>query len=120
VPELERLLRQESARFLDRLDRINKTLEKLAEEPDEIQMEVAPPVCPHCGQFNPTVRVLGDSTGPLMECVLEAECGNCNKTMFAVPIQWDMIPDIETYRLYLAEREKLQDAGRTTRDTGNS
>lgn len=101
-------------RFLSRLDRIAKAVELLAAEETEIQMEVSPPVCPHCGMFNPMVRVIGDSEGPLMDCVLQAECGNCHLTMLAVPIQWDMLPDVSSYERYVTERTALQDAGRAT------
>ena len=110
---MDREIRQVTDRFLSRLDRLTKAVESLAEEP-EIQMEIAPPVCPHCGVFNPSVRIPDGADGPLMDCVLQAECGNCGMTMFAVPIQWDMLPDVAAYERYVVERTEIQNAGRDT------
>jgi hypothetical protein len=114
---VDRELQRTADRFLDRLERLTKAVEALAEEPEsEFQMEISPPVCPHCGTFNPTVFIPDGGSGPLMECVLQAECGNCHLTMFAVPIQWDMLPDVSSYEHYVSERTAIQDAGRTASD----
>ena len=106
-------------RLLDRLDRLTVAVEKLGEEPEsmELKMEISPPVCPHCGAFNPTVVVPEGGDGPLMDCVLKAVCRNCDNLILAVPIQWDMLPDYETYERYVHERMEIQDAGRRTNNS---
>jgi hypothetical protein len=115
---VDRELQRLADRFLSQLTRLTTAVEKLAEEPEfqELKVEFAPPVCPHCGTFNPEVFIPDGGSGPLMECVLQAECGNCHRTMFAVPVQWDMLPDVSSYERYLAERNEIQDAGRTPSD----
>lgn len=57
------------------------------EERDTGDSIFGPPLCPHCGTFNPGVRNEGGD-GPMAEFALIANCQNCSKTFFAVPQGW--------------------------------
>lgn len=88
------------------LERAVTALERLAQDP-VIEIEAAPPACPHCGQFNPTVTVEKDTDGPLGECVLQARCGSCGRGFFALPITWEMAISPDEVRQAMAERAEL-------------
>jgi hypothetical protein len=70
------------------LERIAVAVETLAEEP-ELEIPTSPPICPHCGQFNPDVHGKeSEGTGPMSEFFLEFRCMTCDFTFFAVPQGW--------------------------------
>lgn len=71
------------------LERGIRAIESLAEDP-VIQMQVGPPVCPHCETINPTVLVReSEGVGALGEFVIRAECQLCRNVFFAMPVQWE-------------------------------
>lgn len=50
---------------------------------------VAPPLCPHCGRFNPEIRSGGtEGRGLMSEYVLVAICQHCEGTFYAMAQGW--------------------------------
>jgi len=82
-------------------------LERLAQDP-VIEIEAAPPVCPHCNNLNPKVTIEKDADGPLGECVLQARCENCGRGFFAIPITWQMATSVEEVKQEMAERAGIE------------
>ena len=89
------------------LERGVAAVELLAQDPI-IEIEAAPPICPHCNRMNPTVIVEKDSDGPLGECVLQARCGDCGRNFFAVPVTWHMHTSLDSVKQEMDERAELQ------------
>lgn len=97
------------------LERLTVAVERLADDP-VIEMEVAPPVCPNCHLFNPTVATSeAAGTGPMVELYVEMKCQNCDTTFWGAPVQWSVHSDIENLRGELQER-----AEHVKRVSGNS
>jgi len=70
------------------LERIAVGIEKLGDEP-EFEIPTAPPVCPHCGKLNPTIKTDDSAgTGPMGDIFMEVTCMNCSHSWFAVPQGW--------------------------------
>jgi hypothetical protein len=85
---------------------MSTALEKLATEP-EIEIEAGPPLCPHCGKFDPSIQMHGgESSGRLSEFVLTGQCDNCHKTFYVVTESYSMHthPDMAVFEI--REREK--------------
>lgn len=57
------------------------------EERDVGESMLAPPVCPHCGTFDPELRSEGGH-GHMSEFVLVGQCLNCNRIVYAIPQGW--------------------------------
>jgi hypothetical protein len=56
-----------------------------------VEIQAGPALCPHCGQFNPTVTVLPtEGSGNLDEWILVAECHHCNHTFYGLVESWSM------------------------------
>jgi len=89
------------------LERGVEAVERLAQDP-VLEIEAAPPMCPHCGNFNPIVIVTEGSDGPLSECVLYCQCQNCNQAFYAMPVTWHMHQEMQTVREELKERAEIQ------------
>lgn len=86
------------------LERIALGIEKLAEDPI-VEMEVAPPVCPHCGVFNPNVTTSDiGGTGRLAEFHVALTCEECGKPFWGTPVQWSMHLEMSTLRREILER----------------
>ena len=84
-----------------------KALEALAEDP-EIRVEVHPPVCPHCEQVNPVVKVREtEAEGQLAEFVIRAECLHCHEYFYALPFQMDSVKTITEAQELVQERMEL-------------
>lgn len=99
-------------RELELLERGVTALEKMVDEPAlEIQWEPGPPICPSCGNFNPSVTLPpGESeTGRLGELFLEVRCGECGSTIYAVIDSYSMHQGIETARAELQNRKEEYD-----------
>jgi hypothetical protein len=92
-------------------ERATIALEALAQDPI-IEIEAAPPICPHCGKMNPTITIEEGGEGPLAEIFFAAKCGECNKGFFAVPVTWHMHTTLETIREEMKERAELQSNGK--------
>lgn len=89
------------------MGRMANALEKLTTDP-EIEIEAGPPICPHCGQFDPTVRVAeGGGGGPLSEFVLIAACDNCKKMMYVLTESYSVHRVPETAKAEIDERRKV-------------
>jgi hypothetical protein len=94
------------------LERIAKGIEKLAEDPI-VEMEVGPPVCPHCDRLNPRIATHEQGgTGQLYEMFVAMRCEECGGDFYGVPVQWEMHTDTETLRHALQERAGYVDNGR--------
>jgi hypothetical protein len=73
---------------MERTAKANEELIRLAtEERDSGESLVGPPLCPHCGMFDPKVRSEGGD-GQMSEFALVAACGHCNGMIYAVPQGW--------------------------------
>lgn len=81
----------------DVLERIAVGVEKMASEP-QIEVEFGPPVCPHCGTFNPEVQIEAESgEGKLAEFVIgPGTCLTCGGTMYAVVESFSMHRELQT------------------------
>lgn len=98
------------------LERIASGIEKLGEDP-VIQMETAPPVCPHCETMNPDVGVEeSGGTGPLGEFVIRCTCQKCHRVFYALPIQWACVPEISQLEEVLAQHKELSGYGNNGND----
>jgi hypothetical protein len=94
------------------LERIAGGIEKMAEDP-VVEMEVGPPICPHCGRFNPSVTTDEQGgTGTIFEIYLEMVCNSCGNTIYGTPVQWSMHNDVAALRAELVERMDSVDNGR--------
>ena len=97
------------------LERIAVAVERLAEDP-VIQMETAPPVCPHCETVNPNVSTEDKGgAGPMAEFVIRFTCLNCNHVFYAIPVQWTSVPEISQLEQVLEQHKEISGYG----DNGN-
>jgi hypothetical protein len=92
------------------LERMAVALEDMAKDP-VVEVEATPPICPHCGQFNPQfyLEMQDQLSGPLGECVLYGRCGKCQQRFYAVPLTWHMHKLRENVDQELKERAELRD-----------
>lgn len=89
------------------LERGVSALERLSEDP-VIQMQVGPPVCPHCDKMNPMVQVKeSEAEGPLGEFVIRATCMTCMNEFFALPAQWECARTKDQASQILMERLEI-------------
>lgn len=90
------------------LERGVAALEKLASDEMEIQMEVKPPVCPHCNRINPEVRVeTSADQGPLAEYFTQVHCLSCNNVFYVIPYQWDCVRTLDEVKQINEEKMAL-------------
>ena len=92
------------------LERGVSALEAMAQDP-VLEIEHAPPICPHCNRMNPIVHVEEDSNGPVAECVLAARCSSCGRTFFAMPVTWHMFTEKAQVETELQERAAMMENG---------
>jgi hypothetical protein len=79
-------------------------LERMAEDP-VINVEVGPPVCPHCETVNPEIRMEeAEGSGKLSEFVVQGHCLSCNKIFYAIPDHWTTAKNSEHARELLEEK----------------
>lgn len=97
-------------RIADALERGAKAQEDLitlaTEERDTGESLVAPPLCPHCGMFNPSVAQEGGGSGHMTEYVLVAKCDHCKAVIYAVPQGWLCYPNADMAREEIEGRNK--------------
>ena len=71
---------------------------KLAKEEQLVMQEPGPAICPHCGKLDPVITELqqqGEAgSGPLSEFVIAGETHCCNRVIYAVPVAFDCLPDL--------------------------
>lgn len=91
--------------ILELLQRGVTALEELAKDP-VIHVEAHPPVCPHCEQMNPIVKVReSEAEGKLAQFVIRATCLHCERAFYALPFQMDCVISEEEAKQLIAERE---------------
>lgn len=94
---------------LESLERIADALEKLADDA-VVEIEGGPPVCPHCGQYDPEIIVKeSESKGKLSSYVVEAECDNCGAIMYVVIDSYSMHMGLDTVRNEIEARAGAED-----------
>ena len=102
--ELKKLLE----RAIDALERNATATENMlaiAEQEQLVMTEPGPPSCPHCGKLNPEVtQIRQEGHGPLGDFVMAAETHCCHKVLYAVPIGFDAVPNLELARDILNQR----------------
>jgi hypothetical protein len=82
---------EEKQAFLGLAERAVLALEELAKDP-VIQVETSPPICPHCEQMNPVVKVReSEAEGPLAQFIIRATCLQCGNDFLALPYQMDCV-----------------------------
>jgi hypothetical protein len=94
-------------RMEELLERGVTALEKLADDEIELKVETKPPVCPHCQQFNPEIRVEINGTGSLVEFFIQAHCLSCNNVFYVLPYQWDTVKTVDEVRALTEEKVAL-------------
>lgn len=95
----------ENGRVEELLTRGVDALEKLASDPI-VEYEAGPPMCPHCGAFDPEVEIPAHDGvgGPLSQFVSPAMCKNCNNVMFFIVESYSMHRDRDTAIAEIKER----------------
>lgn len=75
---------------LERQASASEELNALAKNEREVgEAFVAPPLCPHCGTFNPDITSGGrEGSGEFAGFVLVAFCTSCNNTFYAMAQGW--------------------------------
>lgn len=88
---------------LERLADANEAIVKLASDDEQPVLERVPglPVCPHCGEFNPSIGSDSGGEGKMDEFVLIAQCGNCQGRFFAVPEGWQVFESLESVKKFM-------------------
>jgi hypothetical protein len=94
---------------MDSLERIATALEKIASDP-EIEIHAGPPICPHCGQFDPDIEVPANPTmrGKLGNYIVAVTCVHCQKVMYGVIESYSMHASLETVALELESPERKE------------
>lgn len=97
----------ETAVRIDPLVRIAEALEKLASDP-EIEIEVGPPLCPHCGAFDPEIVLPEQESarGLMSQIITEATCGSCSQQLFIVVESYSVHRTGLTATSEIEERQK--------------
>jgi hypothetical protein len=79
-------------------------LEKLASDPT-VEVEFGPPICPHCGIFNPEVFIeTTGGEGRLADFVIEARCLACHEVMYATVESYSMHRETVTVKREIETR----------------
>lgn len=95
--------------LMELLERGVTALENLAKEP-EIQVPAFPAVCPHCETLNPPVQINeSESTGRLAEFVVRCMCLMCNREIYALPMQWICVGNLNDAEIANRERAERLD-----------
>jgi hypothetical protein len=82
---------QRGVSALERAAVANEKIVELASEEVAVELEAAPPHCPHCGAINPETMIVNDVSGiksKMSEIVLPLECLACSKTFYAAAESW--------------------------------
>jgi hypothetical protein len=95
-----------ATKALERSAVANEKLLEIAEK-EQFTVEQGPPVCPHCGVFNPEVTQLfrEEASGPLSEFVMQCETHCCNRPVYCIAVGWDVVPHIEIARELLSMKK---------------
>jgi hypothetical protein len=88
-----------SERTARAVESVATSLEKMAEAPPIEISEPTPLFCPNCGTINPNIHVLSsEDHGNAADFILMAECDNCNKTIYGIPMGWSVFATADEVR----------------------
>lgn len=98
---------EEIAAEVDPLVRIAVALEKLASDP-EIEIEAGPPICPHCGKFDPEIQLPEQESarGLMSEVIIVGTCLECKHPIFIVTESYSVHRTSLTATTEIEERKK--------------
>lgn len=101
VPELEIMQVDES------LTRIAVALEKMTVDP-QVEIEAGPPICPHCGTFDPVMSLNRSEggQGKMSQIVVDGVCLNCSQPVFIVIESYSVHRSRHTVVAEIEERER--------------
>ncbi len=87
------------------------SLEKMVDDSHQVQFEPGPPLCPHCGHFNPRVTLPeGEGgSGLLGDYFMEVHCEECDQRFFVVIESYSCHAGIESARYELESRKAGND-----------
>lgn len=99
-------------RLLELVERIavaNEDLIKLAREEQVVDQQVERVVakmvmCPHCGAVDPMTETK-QASGKASEFVLVTPCGECGRTIYLLPIGWQVAGTKENAKAMMERRE---------------
>lgn len=101
----------EGREFIRALDRIGAAIEKLADPVEHPEIpELGPPVCPHCGIFDPEFEPEGlaeGAHGPLSTYYFHGVCGNCGNRIYGVAQGYSMHPTFDSLKGEILERQRM-------------
>jgi hypothetical protein len=85
-----KLALEQISKGADALDRLATTFEKIYEESRErVKQQPTPPLCPWCGDINPSINVDSIShSGPILEFGITARCNKCYKDFYVIFSGW--------------------------------
>lgn len=93
---------------LEREASANEAIVKLAsEEVPNVEIELAPPHCPHCGKINPDITVIKEMvgmSGSLADFVMPVQCASCNNSFYATAMGWMSFKDSVEAGAHFAEK----------------
>jgi len=106
------------ARMEELFNRGVEALEKIASDP-VIEYEAGPPICPHCGKYDPeiTTPASDGAHGPLSELAISAQCMNCGSTFVVVIESYSMHRTPDTAIVEINERKERERAGNANGST---
>lgn len=81
-----------------------------------LDIEPAPPRCPHCGEFNPIITTEDSGgVGPINTYVIRGHC-NCGRVIYAISNHWVLHPSVEQAEHHIqAIQEGMTENGSTRR-----
>lgn len=94
-------------RGMELLERMTVAIEKLS-EPPEFEVNLKPPVCPHCNTVDPVVELpyQQGGTGKLSEIVVAGTCLACRKHLWVVIESYSMHKEASEAAMEVSEKEK--------------
>lgn len=98
----------EGKETINPLERIANALEKLAADP-EVEIEVGPPICPHCGKLDPIVQLAEQeaSRGPMSQLIVDGVCTECGHQLFIVIESYSVHRNRTTAGSEINERDRI-------------
>jgi hypothetical protein len=97
-----------------------EALEKIASDP-VIEYETGPPICPHCGHYDPEIATPATDGlhGLLSELAISALCMNCERTFVVVIESYSMHRTPDTAIVEIKERKERNERAGNENSTGN-
>ncbi len=91
------------------LEKMADALEKIANDvTPEIEIHAGPPICPHCGMFDPEIEIPASPTqhGNLASYIIAATCMNCSQAIYGVVESYSMHKEHESVKAELLSPER--------------